>query len=264
MPLAYACLLPHSPVLLPGIAPSHGAELKKTLEHCRQIGSELIAAEPDIIITLSPHGVVQDKAFTINTAMRFASNFTEFGDLGTKQSRDGDLSLADQLIGPDFNFPVEAISSPVLDYGSAVSLTFLPESKAKLLPIYTSNLSLSNHFLFGQKLGELIKKQDKPIALVASGDLSHRLNRRSPAGYSPKAKWFDKRVIKALETKKIDELINLDKALLDNVEECGLKPILILLGAMSTMSLSAEIVGYDYPMGIGWVTARFKFIPSNI
>ena len=259
MPLVYSCLLPHSPVLLPGIAAAHASELRSTLEHCRQLGSELSAAEPEIIICLSPHGVISDKAMNFNTAVRFDSDFTEFGDLGTKQSWTGDLSLAAQLTAPDFGFPVEAVSLATLDYGSAVSLTFIPECKAKLLPVYSSHLSLAEHYRFGQKLGELIKQQDKAIALVASGDLSHRLSRRSPAGYSPKAKWFDKRVIKALETKKADELIKLDAGLIEAIEECGLKPILMLLGAMSTVNLTADIVGYDYPMGVGWLTAKFSY-----
>jgi aromatic ring-opening dioxygenase LigB subunit len=263
MPLVYSCLLPHSPILSPGIASAHAHELQSTLIAAHNLGQELAESRPDIILLVSPHGVINDQAFTLNTALNFKGDLSEFGDLGTKISYPGCLSLHQVLQQGIGGQHFEAISHSQLDYGTAVSLTFLPSTSASLLPLYSAGLSLEEHYRFGQQLANILQSQSQRIALVVSGDLSHRLNRRSPAGYSPKAKWFDKRVLKALETKNHQELLRLDQNLITEIEECGLRPIMILLGLLSQLQLQTTIASYEHPVGVGWVVAKFTYQKSG-
>ena len=57
-----------------------------------------------------------------------------------------------------------------------------------------SGLSIQDHFEFGKLLKKEIINCRKKIAVISSGDLSHRLTRNAPAGYSSKGKKFDKKI----------------------------------------------------------------------
>lgn len=256
MSLIYSAILPHSPVLIPGIAISHAVELNKTITAAKNIGAELISKKPDLIIILSPHGIHQENFATYNVAQRFTASFEEFGDLGTKLNLQSDKKFVTILKKNNLN--LKGVSLEKLDYGSAVPLTFLEKITCPILPIYSGIFSIQEQINFGSKLSELIQKSPLKIALVASIDLSHKLNRRSPAGFSPRAKAFDKKIIKALETKDTKEILKIKQDTVKNIESCSFETTLIMLGAMQFLNLKFEQESYESPMGIGWLCGKFE------
>jgi AmmeMemoRadiSam system protein B len=104
----------------------------------------------------------------------------------------------------------------------------------------------------------IINQTNKRIAVVASGDLSHRLTKDAPAGYSPIGKEFDKKIIKLLKEKKIKEILNLDPKFVDQAGECGFRSILILLGVFKDINFDFDVLSYQGPFGIGYLVANFK------
>ena len=96
------------------------------------------------------------------------------------------------------------------------------------------------------------------MAIIASGDLSHKLHKDSPAGYSDRAQEFDQTIIKLLNNNQIDDIINIDKKLVSEAGECGLRSLLILLGAIKEMNYQPEKLSYQAPFGIGYLVENFE------
>ena len=63
-----------------------------------------------------------------------------------------------------------------------------------------SFLSNEDHLDFGASIRNAVDKLGRPVAVVASGDLSHRLKPNAPAGYNPAAHLFDEQVVESLES----------------------------------------------------------------
>ena len=95
----------------------------------------------------------------------------------------------------------------------------------------------------------------RQVCLIASGDLSHRLHPGAPAGYSPRGKEFDQNIQESLEKLDADLLLQLPEDLIEDAGECGLRPIVMLLGAVSDFAAESYIYSYEGPFGVGYLVA---------
>jgi hypothetical protein len=73
-----------------------------------------------------------------------------------------------------------------------------------------------------------------------------------------KLKEFDQKIIGFLRKKKVKEIINMDSKLIEEAGECGYRSILILLGILDNTDWEPEILSYQAPFGVGYLTANFK------
>ncbi len=270
MALASIALLPHSPLLIPEIGRANFSFLTKTVAAYETVKESLLADQADTIIIISPHSVPDSDSFTVNVAPEMEINFQDFGFIPPKTILVGDALLADQIktaLRPEF--PLHLVSENVLDHGSAIPLYLLRSAygAAKIIIISpANNLSLEDQRRFGEKLKEVINASDKKIALIASGDLSHRLKKKSPGGYSPKGAKFDNKLIEYLSDPKTasDNILKMDAKLIKDAGECGLKPLLILLGVLTGSNWQSEVLSYQTDFGIGYLAMNFKlWTPSQ-
>lgn len=263
MPIIKAALLPHSPLLIPEIGKSNHNLLQKTKEAYQEIINTCQEKEVDTIVILSPHGPIQDNFFTINIAPNFSLDLSQFGYLNNKKI-EGDVPLAYQLeqkFKPDF--PIQQITLSPTDYGSSIPLHLFQAQipKLKTLMIYHCQLDLETHRRFGWGLGEFLQTQNNKIAVIASGDLSHRLKKSSPAGYSPKGAKFDNKIIEYLNDPKTaqENLLKMDAGLIQDAGECGFKDIIILSGLLENFPHEAKVLSYQTDFGIGYLSMDFIF-----
>lgn len=259
--LVFACITPHPPILIESIGKENLEKIKKTREALLQLEEELYAAKPEIIVVISPHNSeTHPDYFTVNLSPNFESDFREFGDFITKLSFKGNGQFAHQIkTEAEDKIPTTLISSSVLDHGSLVPLYYLTKHLPNIavVPVSFSLLDFNKHLLFGQILKRACVKSNKRVAIVASGDLSHRLTKDAPAGYSPVGKIFDKKLIQALETKKTDEIFAFDDQFIEQAGECGLRSFLILLGTLSKINYQPELLSYEGPFGVGYLVMNF-------
>lgn len=264
MSLIKAVILPHSPLLIPEIGRANFSFLAKTSNAYKEVAQSLKDLKVESLIIISPHGFTQDDAFTLNVAPEMIINFQDFGFIPPKTIINGDSILADKIknaLRPDF--PLQLISETVLDYGSAIPSYLLKSivGEFKIIVIVpANNLSLEEHYNFGKRLQEVIKASDKKIAVIASGDLSHRLKKKSPGGYSPKGAKFDNKLIEYLSEAKTaaDNILKMDSKLIKDASECGLKPIMTLLGILEGIPSETRIFSYQTDFGIGYLSLEFK------
>lgn len=258
--LVFSCITPHPPILIENIGKESIEKIKKTQNALVELEEELYTAKPDIIIIISPHGEIHPDYFTINLHPYYEGDFKEFGDFITKLSFKGNIQFVHQIKNEVENkIPLTLISSPILDHGSMVPLYYLTKHlpKVNIVPVSYSFLDFNKHIVLGQIIKRVILKSNKRVAVIASGDLSHRLTKTAPAGYSPVGKVFDKKLIRALETKNTEEIFAFDNQFIEQAGECGLRSFLILLGILSKINYQPKVLSYEGSFGVGYLVMNF-------
>ena len=112
-------------------------------------------------------------------------------------------------------------------------------------------LSPSEAFRLGQAL--LKAPLHGSWALVASGDLSHRVTPDAPAGYTPFGREFDRMVVEAFLTNDPAQLLALGEREMEEAGECGLRSALLFLGLGEKRQIRS--LSYEVPFGVGYATA---------
>lgn len=264
MALIKSVILPHSPLLIPEIGRANYSFLEKTVNAYKKIGEDLKTLGLETLVIISPHGLTQDNAFTLNVAPEMAIDLKDFGFIPPKTILNGDSLLADQIkTALHGTLPLQLISKTTLDYGSAIPAYLLKNLVGDfkvVIIIPANNLSLEDHFSLGRKLKETIDTSEKKIAIIASSDLSHRLKRKSPGGYSPKGAKFDNKLIEFLSEPKTAaaNILKMDAKLIKDAGECGLKPITILLGLLEDKKTNSHIFSYQTDFGVGYLSLEFE------
>ncbi|KKQ60510.1 MAG: hypothetical protein US81_C0019G0007 [Parcubacteria group bacterium GW2011_GWE2_38_18] len=260
MSIVFSAIVPHPPLLIPSIGKENTQQLKSTEQAFKKLEEELYASKPETILIISPHGIVQSNAFTLNLSPEFNGNLETFGDFSTKLNFKGDVGLAYRIReNLETKAPLQLISEKKLDYGSLIPLYLLTKNmpQVKIIPLYYSGLDLQAHFKFGQVLKRELLYNKNRVAIIASGDLSHRLTKEAPAGYSPKGQKFDQKLIELITKNQSEEVLNLNHKLIMEASECGLKSIIILLGILDGMKHETQKLSYEAPFGVGYLTMNF-------
>lgn len=260
MPIVFAAITPHSPLLLPTIGKEHVEQLTTTRAAFAQLAEDFFTANLETILIISPHSPIKNNAFLINLSPEFNANLEKFGDFATKSCYKGDIGLAHAIReGLETSAQLNLISDSQIDYGSLIPLELLTTAhKPAIVPVYPSNADLQAHFDFGKQLKKFLISSPKRIGIIASGDLSHRHLSTSPAGFSPKAEKFDNKVVDLLQKNQTAELLGLKPELLTEVAECGLKPIVTMLGILEGIKVTPQRLSYEAPFGVGYLTLKYN------
>lgn len=261
MSIVAAVIVPHPPILLPSIGRENIKKVEKTKLALEKLALYFSEKKIDTILVISPHGHVQLEAFSINLNPEYVCNFEEFGDFDTKLTWQSDIELIHKTKEHlESTAPLQLISDNEIDYGSAVPLYFFSKNlpHVKIIPLNYSGLDLRAHYKFGEQFKKIIAISNKRIAIICSGDLSHRVTREAPAGYSPSGKKFDKKLINLLLENKTEEILNLDQDLINEAGECGLRSILIMKGIIDKIKNTPKLLSYEAPFGVGYMVMNFE------
>jgi len=263
--IVFAAITPHPPVLIPTIGKENVEKIKSTKQALENLAKKLEILKPERIIIISGHGSVLKDKFSVFSQEKYEADFNEFGDFSSKLEFSPDfefiakLKSASRLQG--LNIIVKAEK---LDYGSAIPLNFLLNTedtkKIKVVAITHSFLPIESHYKFGQIIGSEILKLGKRTAIIASGDLSHKLLPDSPAGYWDKAIEFDKNFIDLLAKNDHEKFLKFNKKNIENAAECLYYTQGIMLGLLKGQNIKFNMHSYEYPFGVGYLVADYDFI----
>lgn len=260
MPLIFSCIAPHPPILIPKIGQENLAAVKNTIFSLKELNRKIQKQKIDTIFIVSPHGPLNRDQFLILGDENLWGDFADFGYNDISASYKNDLDTVSEISKKmkKENIPFRIFNDNWLDHGCLVPLHYLAKNlSAKLIVSGFNFLDLKTHFKYGKALTKVFNKSKKRFAFVASGDLSHRLTKDAPAGFSPIGKKFDDKLIELLKNNKVSDIINLKESLQEEAGECGLRSIAILLGAMSDKKYSTKIQSYEGPFGVGYLVADF-------
>lgn len=257
----WAALMPHPPVVVPEVGKGREREAQATRDGIRELVARVqsFPESPETLIVLSPHLPQAENALFINTAPAPKGSLARFGApaAGVSLATDGDLlaALIAALGKADIPCAPAAVPDITPDHGSTVPLLMLANafSGKKLPRVILANpcgLPLQQCIALGAVLRAL--QGDHRFALLASGDLSHRLRKDGPYGFHPAGPVFDNALKDALAQGSPKPLLELAPATLAGAGECGLRPALVLLGLAKN---PVEVLSYEGPFGVGYCTA---------
>lgn len=153
------------------------------------------------------------------------------------------------------------IISPHQGHGYDVPLYYLKKGlkqDIRINKILVTDISYEYYYCLGKQYGEEIKKSKERIAVIASGDLSHVLKTEGPYGFDSAGRELDAIIIRAVNEKKVEALLNIPEETLEKGAECGLRSILFLFGVFEGEEYSTEVLSYESPFGVGYMVAVFE------
>lgn len=268
--LVGCALMPHPPIMIPEVGKSELSKIKATVDAVEQAAQALKEYNPQTLVIITPHGPVFEDAACISVHPRLRGNLAAFGapDVSVGFETDGLLvrhilkkaerlginliELTDDL-AKAHRFQLE------LDHGALIPLYYLHKAgfKGQLVHISMGMLPYEEMYTFGKAVQAAIGMVDKRVAVIASGDLSHRLTVDAPAGYNPQGAVFDRQVMEAVKNIDVKKLLNMERSLIEAAGECGLRPIFFLMGVLGGLPAKAEVLSYEGPFGVGYGVALF-------
>jgi len=270
MGIVFGCIVPHPPLLIPDIGRGHEQLVNATIRAMEELCRRLEASRPETLMIVSPHGQSHYDAMGVLTASSCQGDMRSWGSSTPGMSFKNDTELVNALIKEcrSAGIPLRSIGerSYHLDHGVMVPLHFLaPVARGlPLVPLTFSWLPLGMHFAFGQALRRAVEAVGRRAALIASGDLSHRLTPDAPAGYHPDGKVFDEKLVKAVAEWDKEAVLNMDSDFIERAGECGLRSIVILLGALEGLQVRPQVLSYEGPFGVGYLVASVEVVgPGN-
>ncbi|MSU75552.1 MAG: hypothetical protein EXS55_03505 [Candidatus Magasanikbacteria bacterium] len=261
MPLVFAGIAPHPPLLIPVIGKDSLQKIAKTKAALQKLEEDLYLSKPDCVVIISPHGPLLADAFTLHYSATYTTDFREFGDLSTKQTFNGEMQLPPEIRSASKRngIPATMVTEEKLDHGAGVPLIYLTSHlpNVTVFPIGFSGFDSKTHLDFGYLVKDEILKSNKRIAVVASGDLSHALTSDAPGGFNAAGPEFDKKIQELLASHNTTGMLNLDAQFLTAAAECGFRSFLILMGILRNINFSYQSYAYEAPFGVGYLTAHF-------
>lgn len=267
MAIVYGAVLPHPPVIIPAVGGSRVKEVSKTKKALEEVGKRLKAKEIDSVVIITPHGNVSQIAIPVYVNHIFEGNLGYFGADKPVFSFKGDPMLGNEIIkeGRKRNLEMSHIAETLLDHGVIVPMYYptMASFKKPIVPIALAFLPYRDLYNFGEAIRTASDNQGKKVAVIASGDLSHRLTLDAPAGYNADGKKFDEEIVRLVGKNDAEGILNLDPNLIESAGECGLRSIIILMGALKGLEVTPEVLSYEGPFGVGYMVAAFDVKSSG-
>ena len=263
MPILAGFIVPHPPMIVPAVGQGSEQQILKTTRAYERVAEEIAALEPELIIVTSPHTVTYADYFHVSPGEGAKGSFRQFRAPELSFSERYDTELADRLcaLAEAEGLPAGTLGErdPALDHGTLVPLWFIRRKYAggKLLRVGLSGLPLTEHYRLGQLLARAAEELGRRAVLVASGDLSHKLQSFGPYGFAAEGPEYDRRIMELCGRAAFGELFDFDEAFCEKAAECGHRSFVILAGAFDGLRVRAAVLSHEDVTGVGYGICTF-------
>lgn len=258
--LVFAGIAPHPPIMVPEVGREAADNVRGSIEAMREFTARLIESGAETVVLVSPHAPLEARAFVAYQDAQLYGDFANFRAPGARVEAqlDEQMLAAISRAAAEHGYEVMGIRGHNLDHGTAVPLYFLQRNgwRGRVVALGYSFLSNEDHLRFGSCVRRAAEDEGRPVAFVASGDLSHRLKPEAPAGYYPQAYLFDEEVVEAIREAAPERIINIAPDLRRMAGECGYRSMLVALGAAEGAARDCEVLHYEAPFGVGYLVAQ--------
>ncbi len=257
-------LLPHPPILVKAVGQGREAEAGATLAGIQEAVRRCAAFAPETVVVISPHAPLYRDYLYVYSGETLSGTFSRFGAPNAGLSLPGDREFAEAFLErlseggiPGGSEGPEGAGS-ALDHGVLVPLWFLSGGVPPFSLVALSQSALGEDAILqaGRALADTASALGRRTCIVASGDMSHRVNRESPYGMAREGALFDQGVCEALRTSQPSRIRQIDSLVREEAGECGYRSLVMLEGAMPRAS--TELLSYEAPFGIGYCVAFFS------
>lgn len=258
--LVFVGIAPHPPIMVPEVGGEAIARVRDSIEAMGEFAERIIASRAETVLLISPHAPLEADSFVAYSGRYLDASFEKFGAPEINFELTVDEELLNQLraTAAEENYTVRLLADCDADHGSAVPLYFLLRNgwNGKVVVLGYSFLSNEDHLRFGETVRKAVNQRGRPVAFIASGDLSHRLRPQAPAGYNPDAHFFDDEVVAALRANEPQRIVAIDPKLRKLAGECGYRSMLTAIGASNLTPPVCEVLSYEAPFGVGYMVAQ--------
>ncbi len=270
MSVVGAIMVPHPPMILPGVGKGSEKTIQSTIDAYRKAAAAVVSHHPDTIILSSPHTIMYADYFHVSPGSHASGSFAEFGSPETAVETEYDKEFVSLFCEKAFNAEIPAGTSgarkPELDHGTMIPLIFINESYAdaglapdyRLVRIGLSGLPFREHYRVGQLLKETAEELNRRTVYVASGDLSHKLREGGPYGLSPEGPEYDRRIMDVMGHGDFKELLRFTETFCDKAAECGHRSFIMMAGALDRCSVNTECLVHEDVTGVGYGVCTYK------
>lgn len=271
MHVVYCGIMPHPPVAVPEVGRGEADKILNTRQAMLELGKRIKDSGAQALVLITPHAPVFGDAIAINALPESKGDLARFGapqvSIAAKYHRELGSEIAWQA--EELNLPVfeldgdlarQAGVSLELDHGIIVPMYFLRQAGVNLPAVFCSMgvFAPERLYAFGVAVQRAAAEKSVKVAVIASGDLSHRLTIDAPAGYDEAGKEFDLRIVNIIKEMEIETLVNLEADFCERAGECGLRPITMMLGALEGSKVKSEILSYEGPFGVGYLVVALE------
>jgi aromatic ring-opening dioxygenase LigB subunit len=271
--LAWSCIAPHGGELIPELAPSCLPRMAATREAMLELGRRCLAARPDTIVVLTPHGVQSPDSITVS-----ANETAE----GTLEGEDGssvradyavDLEIAESILAlcADCRIPAVPIAfadeeyRPIpfqLDWGAFIPLWFMGSSwepRPRIVVLCPSR-SLPRPALVeaGHAVARTCEQTERRVALICSADQGHGHDSSGPYGFAPESAEYDAAYVSAVRRNNLAEMLDWESEWIDCAMTDSYWQTLMLHGALAHTPMRPALLSYEAPTYFGMACAAFQ------
>jgi len=191
-----AILMCHAPIVLPEVGGFRSIACAATTRAMHEVARRLLATRPDLLVVISPHSPRKPDAWGLSAGPEISGDMAMFGapevahTLPVPEDAVAALKAAAEAQGLETWTP----PNRPLDHGAMVPLHFVV-SQGWHGPTLLLSLpwpGTGTEATMGRAIASAAASRGERWAVLASGDMSHRLKPGAPSGYDPRAheSWF--------------------------------------------------------------------------
>ena len=270
MSLIKAYTLPHPPLAVPAVGKGkESKDIKDTLKAIDDTAVEIASIAPETIIYITPHSTVYADYFHLSPGKIAFGDLGRFGAPGVRFETHYDEELVREISEiaeyNDIAAGTQGERDSSLDHGVTVPMWFINQryTNYKSIRISQSGMAPSEHYMLGQIIVKAIEKTGRKTVLIASSDLSHKLAKDGPYGFSREGPEFDAIFTKAVSEGDFLSLLKIPESLRERAAECGYKSLIVLAGCYDRLDVESKLLSYEGPFGVGYAVASFKQTGEN-
>jgi AmmeMemoRadiSam system protein A len=267
--ITYVALSPHPPIIIPEVGRERIHAAEATVRGMQAMAQAVVGSAPDTVVFLTPHGNVFSDCISCLLEPQLSGDLGDFGCPEVHSSHPNDLAIVRELGnraeagGISFVAINQALAqrhqlNARLDHGIVVPLYYLEKAGLGVKPIVAISvgyLEKAELYALGKLIQETAAALGKKVAVVASGDMSHRLKDEGPYDYHPDGPRFDQMIQDLLARADVPGILDISDQLRENAGECGYMSIVIMLGSLDGYEIKSQIFSYEGPFGVGYLTA---------
>ena len=251
-----SALLPHAPILVPGIGGRRAKDVATSLSAIRAAVGRIVTMQPDALIVISPHSPRVPESLGIWSGECLAGSLEAFGFPDRRVNMPVDIALANEIAKVSGRRGVRtgSIIGSSLDHGATVPLWFLAEAnwQGPIVVLGLNSLGRTSLLTLGEVIAEAATHLGKRVALIASGDMSHRLTEDGPIGFDSHGLAFDQWFLETVRRGDHRQLLECDPELEAEAAQDALDSALVALAATEFSATGTEVLSYEGPFGVGY------------
>jgi AmmeMemoRadiSam system protein A/AmmeMemoRadiSam system protein B len=261
MSLQSAVMVPHPPLIIPQVGRGQEKAIQDTIHAYRKAAELIASGRPDTVIVITPHSVLYGDYFHISPGTSAKGSLAQFhaGDVQLEVAYDAPYvaELCRRADACELQAGTLGERDKKLDHAAMVPLCFLRDAfggaiPCKIVRIGLSGLSYPDHYKLGMLIRETADSMGRSIAVIASGDLSHRLKEDGPYGFAPEGPAYDEKIMDVMARAAFGELFRFDPDFCESAGECGHRSFVIMAGCFDGLNVKAEKLSYEGPFGVGY------------